>query len=105
MYIHMHMHTHTHRHRHSHSSAHNNAQLRQTTHEDSEQDQLDDIKKSLATLAGDTTKAIGALANEMDKEGKSTPQERSETQSLRRGTDEQIDTIMKQLSDLTYAQN
>jgi len=32
-------------------------------------------------------------------------QERSETQSLRRGTDEQIDTIMKQLSDLTYAQN
>mmetsp|Transcript_1351 Transcript_1351/g.1832 ORF Transcript_1351/g.1832 Transcript_1351/m.1832 type:complete len:273 (+) Transcript_1351:39-857(+) len=96
---------HTHRHRHSHSSAPNNAQLRQTTHEDSEQDQLDDIKKSLATLAGDTTKAIGALANEMDKEGKSTPQERSETQSLRRGTDEQIDTIMKQLSDLTYAQN
>jgi len=70
--------------------------------EGSEQDQLDDIKKSVAALAGDTTKAIGALANEMDKEGRSTPKERRDTQTLRRGTDEQIDKIMEQLSDLTY---
>jgi hypothetical protein len=29
-------------------------------------------------------------------------QEREDTQALRRGTDEEIDGIMKQLSDLTY---
>lgn len=80
------------------------AQLRQGG-EGSEQDQLDDIKKSVAALAGDTSKAIGALANEMDKEGRSTPKERRDTQTLRRGTDEQIDKIMKQLSDLTYDQH
>lgn len=29
-------------------------------------------------------------------------QERADTQHLRRGTDEEVDRIMKQLSDLTY---
>jgi len=64
--------------------------------------QLNDIKKSVAELAGDTTKAIGALAREIDSQGKSRRQERADTQHLRRGTDEEVDRIMKQLSDLTY---
>jgi len=64
--------------------------------------QLNDIQKSVAELAGETTKAIGALAREIDAQGKSSKKEREDTQALRRGTDEEIDGIMKQLSDLTY---
>eukprot|EP00802_Teleaulax_amphioxeia_P009842 Tamp_09864.p1 GENE.Tamp_09864~~Tamp_09864.p1 ORF type:complete len:285 (-),score=75.20 Tamp_09864:1258-2046(-) len=67
-----------------------------------QQSKLDKLQRSLAEVAADTTKAIGALASEIDKEGKSTPEERRDTQALRRNTNEEMDKIMKQLSDITY---
>jgi len=84
------------------------AQLRQGQMGDRQglkQAKLNELQKSLSEVAADTTKAIGALAHEIDKEGKSTPEERRDTQALRRNTDEEIDGLMKQLSDITYQNN
>lgn len=69
--------------------------------EETEEAELSDIRKSVASLAFGTTQAISALAKEVDKEGRSTPQERQDTQALRRGTDEEMGRILKQLADIT----
>ena len=71
------------------------------TSEETEEAELSDIRKSVASLASETTQAISALAKEVDKEGRSTPQERHDTQALRRGAGEEMDRILKQLADIT----
>ena len=63
---------------------------------------INDIRKSVATLAGQTTKALAALSREVDREGMRTPAERRDTQALRHSTDLKLDSIMKDLKDVTY---